>query len=78
MSEQAILQNSFRAKMIAPMYDSRSAIEVAAMAAGSPRSGYDIVKESWPAVNWNEVLARGVIAGTTATPRVVAAARIVP
>jgi len=62
--------------LIAPLYDTRSAIETVAIASGAPASGHDLVKSFWRNQPWHDVLARGVIAGTTAPIRDVAAKSI--
>jgi len=66
--------------LIAPLYDSRSAIEVLALlAGGEPRSGHELVRETWreglgaadDAV-WRRVLHDGLLPADAVTPPVLA------
>jgi molybdopterin-containing oxidoreductase family iron-sulfur binding subunit len=71
--------------LIAPLYDSRSAVEVMSGLLGKPgRSGYDIVREYWkthfPAIKaaadfepaWRRALHDGIIPGTASAPKTMA------
>jgi molybdopterin-containing oxidoreductase family iron-sulfur binding subunit len=59
--------------LIAPLYDSRSAIEILALlAGGEPRSSHDLVRETWrdrlgvgDAAAWRRVLHDGLLAAGT-------------
>jgi molybdopterin-containing oxidoreductase family iron-sulfur binding subunit len=69
--------------LIAPLYESHSAIEVIAALAGQPASGYDLVRAHWQAAksvppanlaaSWERWLNDGVIAGTASAPIAVTA-----
>ena len=59
--------------LIAPLYDSRSIIEIVAELTGEPQPGYDIVHDKWtataatPAVaalSWETMLVKGVVSDT--------------
>jgi MoCo/4Fe-4S cofactor protein with predicted Tat translocation signal len=69
--------------LIAPLYESHSAIEVIAALAGNPQTGYNLVRSYWqgaqsvaPAVmaaTWERWLNEGVIPGTASAPITVTA-----
>jgi molybdopterin-containing oxidoreductase family iron-sulfur binding subunit len=55
--------------LIAPLYGGVSPHELLAQFAGEPRSGHDIVRETWRAVDWEQSLRKGVVAGTAFRPQ---------
>jgi molybdopterin-containing oxidoreductase family iron-sulfur binding subunit len=50
--------------LIAPLYGGVSPHELLALLAGEPRSGYDLVRETWRAVDWEGSLRSGIVEGT--------------
>jgi MoCo/4Fe-4S cofactor protein with predicted Tat translocation signal len=69
--------------LIAPLYESHSAIEIISALAGQPAKGYDLVRAYWQgaqgvapanlAASWERWLNAGVIPGTASAPISVAA-----
>jgi MoCo/4Fe-4S cofactor protein with predicted Tat translocation signal len=62
--------------LIAPLFDSRSAIEVISALLNKPQQGYDIVRATWAArlseKDWRDALNRGTIANTAVASTTVA------
>ncbi|MBV8032041.1 MAG: 4Fe-4S dicluster domain-containing protein, partial [Betaproteobacteria bacterium] len=50
--------------LIAPLYGGTSPHELLAALAGQPRRGYEIVKETWKAIDWEDALRSGLVANT--------------
>jgi Fe-S-cluster-containing dehydrogenase component/anaerobic selenocysteine-containing dehydrogenase len=63
---------SIQQPTIAPLHDSKSSIELLAMALGETRSAHDLVRETWRASTddtWTRALREGVVAGTSIRPQ---------